>query len=222
MTKSNYRLFGVMLILIIGLTGCTKLIKPESNFSRREPFDTSRLAGLKFAYRITVVERENSRTAQKALLDSFASLGIVDVKPGAADVWPDRVHVGVYLLASKPGFITRNTPWPLWAFVSGMTFALLPVYGEEIYPVEIQIIDRGQEKDKRFNVVSSEYVIADLIWLPLALLSNKYAGEDTYYAHGLPGTTSIAKMEKLEYLGFRRIFDDALSNVINNKRKSTD
>ncbi len=210
-----------LLILVMLLSGCfamTRVVEPDKKSTNDVQREASHLKDLKISYHVTVLGRQSDKIATQALKDSLSEIGVEDVIDSDI-LLPNRTHVVVFILAPQLSATARHTPWLPWMFLSQLTLTLLPNYEGNIHPVEIQVVDPSQPSDKQFKIVASEYETSTIQWLPFGFMLNRHTDEDKVYFNSLSNSEAkLRKLDNLNYVGYRRIFDNALRTVLYEKK----
>jgi hypothetical protein len=135
------------------LEGCYfKLVKPEPQTVSIDSIRALHSNTAKFSY-----SGLSSGVIEKALLDSLTAYGIHDVIK-SEKLEQDRVNIIAYVFDVKPSKISRYIGLP-WALISLGTLFVVPNYEEQVYPVEIHVINPSSEYDKQLKIIRSEYDI---------------------------------------------------------------
>jgi hypothetical protein len=214
MSRSRFRAILLLLVAALLLQGCTynKLVRPEPQIASTDSVRASRANTAKFAYSTRWFSSDfhgSSALIEKALLDSLSAFGIHDVIK-SEKLEQDRVNIIAYSLGPEA---TDTTPYfnvyieiP-WALISLGTLFVVPIYGEDIYPVEIHVIIPSREYDKQLKIIRTEYAISSWTWLPFLFMPNDETREDVHYG---------AMFKKPDYLGWRRIFDGVVMDCMSD------
>lgn len=213
MSRSRFRAILLLLIAALLSQGCTynKLVRPEPQIASTDSLQSSRANTAKFAYSTRWISSSefivSSGLIEKALLDSLSAFGIHDVIK-SEKLEQDRVNIIAYALGTKT---TNTTPYfdfyirfP-WTIISLGTLFVVPLYAEEIQPVEIHVIMPSREYDKQLKIIRTEYVISEWTWLPFLFMPNDETREDVHYG---------AMFKTPDYLGWRRIFDGVVMDCM--------
>ncbi len=200
-------------IFYVSSCGYSRIIKPETQPLSANLANTHSVNKLKFSYIIYDIYlggKISDRPAEKALLDSFATFGIIDVTR-SDNAMQDHTNIFVYvyrpITESKTGYIE---PWLSLLYIG--TLGVVPVYDVRIYPVEIHLITQRRGRDKQIQIINTEYVIESQDWLPYVFmpkdetLRNRHALYDKFRARN--------EGDYLAYLGFRRIYERVISESL--------
>ena len=227
MKLSKSRLTIILLIFSLIFHGCLyyKLAGPRQEKNLREVKTTSH----KYAYSVKSRYAGSLRrgkpadnivplyVVENALHDSFSYHGIYDVI-GSEKLETDRINIIVYS-GYEPDLAGDNillrALYIPWGLVTLATFGFVPNYAVMNYPVEIHIINPVLENDKQLKILQINYSVAQWWWFPFAFVSNDNTPEDVYYRS--LRTDDIGKVKKIDYLGWRRIFDRVIAEMERNQ-----
>jgi hypothetical protein len=222
MKVSKSRLLIIMVICSLIFQGCIrfKLVGPPQE-EKVKPASHKYAYTLKSRYIYAGGPRRGDRSEDMALLsvvgkalhDSFAYHGISDVIK-SEKLETDRINIVAYI-GGEPDLagdsILLNVLYIPWSLVTLATLGLVPMYGVTNIPVEIHILDPAREHDRQLRIIHTNYDVAQWWWFPFAFMSNDNTPTDIYY-HGY----GIGKVEKIDYLGWRRVFDRVLVELERN------
>jgi len=207
------RLLAILLLPVAALLlqGCiySKLLRPNPQTGPVVLAQALLPDATKFSYSLKMFP---TGPAEKALLDSLSAYGIYDVIK-SEQLEQDRVNIIAYNFDAKPNKTDRYVGLP-WSLISIGTLFLVPYYNEETRPVEIHVIIPGREYDKQLKIIRTEYVTATWMWLPFLFASDNNEIADVQYGWTKPG--------KFEYLGWRRIFDGVLGELVRENSANKD
>jgi hypothetical protein len=223
MKLSKSRLSIILLAFSLIFQGCLyyKLAGP----AQEEKSIKTKTTSHKYAYTVKIRYTGNLRrgmpagnyvpvfVVENALHDSFSHHGIYDVIK-SEKLEADRINIVAYS-GYEPDLAADNillrALYIPWGLVTLATFGLVPNYGVMNYPVEIHIINPVLEHDKQLKIIQTNYNVAHWWWFPFAFVSNDNTPEDVYY-----GANDYAKVKKIDYLGWRRIFDRVIAEMERN------
>ena len=161
------------------------------------------------------VDIQRSATAKKALLDSFSSHGISEIIE-SGDLRNDRINIVVYEglePEDDAGTILLRFIYIPWTLISIVTFFLVPHYSADDCPVEIHIINPALDRDKQLNIIQTKYSFDRWIWLPFFFRWSDNVPEDVYYVSVRTMGGDSKPLDKIDYIGWRRIFDRVIAEA---------
>ncbi len=205
----------MLFISIFYVSSCeySRIVKPEVQPLPANLANSQSVNKLKFSYNISDIYlggKISNRPAEKALLDSFATFGIIDVTR-SDNAMQDHTNIFVYVYRpitdSKTGYIE---PWLSLLYIG--TLGIVPVYDVKIYPVEIHLITQRRGYGKQIKIINTEYEIESTEWLPYLFMPKDETLRDKRVLYEKYRARDAS--DYLAYLGFRRIYERVISESL--------